>query len=66
MENGFKDSPIKINQSLRNIHVWNEDTITERTKALSDMVVKVWEYQKLENDALDSYCSAIKGRMVTL
>ncbi len=62
MENGFKDSPIKMNQSLRNINVWNEDAITERAKALSDMAVKVWESPKLSNDVLDSYRPAIKEK----
>ena len=62
MENGFKDSPIKMNQSLRNINVWNEDAITERTKVLSDMAVKVWESPKLANDVLDSYRPAIKEK----
>ena len=62
MENGFKDSPIKMNQSLRNINVWNEDAITERAKALSDMAVKVWESPKLSNDVLDNYRPAIKEK----
>ena len=55
MENGFRDSPIKMNQALRNFNTWNEDTIAERAKALSDIAVKVWESPKLLNDVLDSY-----------
>lgn len=62
MENGFKDSPIKMNQTLRNIDVWNEGAITERAKALSDIAVKVWESPKLTNDVLDGYRPTIKEK----
>lgn len=62
MENGFKDSPIKLNQTLRNIDVWNEDAITERAKGLSDIAVKVWESPKLANDVLDGYRPTIKDK----
>lgn len=62
MENGFKDSPIKLNQTLRNIDVWNEGAITERAKALSDIAVKVWESPKLANDVLDGYRPTIKDK----
>ena len=62
MENGFKDSPIKMNQTLRNIDVWNEGAITERAKALSDIAVKVWESPKLANDVLDGYRPTIKEK----
>ncbi|MBP9983474.1 MAG: DUF262 domain-containing protein [Prevotella sp.] len=62
MENGFKDSPIKMNQTLRNIDVWNEGAITERAKALSDIAVKVWESPKLANDVLDGYRPTIKDK----
>lgn len=62
MENGFKDSPIKLNQTLRNIDVWNEGAITERAKALSDIAVKVWKSPKLANDVLDGYRPTIKDK----
>ena len=62
MENGFKDSPIKLNQTLRNIDVWNEGAITERAKALSVIAVKVWESPKLANDVLDGYRPTIKDK----
>lgn len=62
MDNGFKDSPIKLNQTLRNIDVWNESAITKRAKALSDIAVKVWESPKLANDVLDGYRPTIKDK----
>ena len=62
MENGFKDSPIKLNQTLRNINVWNEDSIIERANALSDIAVKVWIFPKLSKDILDNYQLTIKEK----
>lgn len=55
MGNGFKDSPIKLNQSLRNVEKWNEDAIIERADYLSNVAVDVWESPKLPNDILARY-----------
>lgn len=62
MENGFRDSPIRFNQTLRNVEAWNEETIIERAQALSDVAVKVWEAPKLTNDVLEIYRSNSKGK----
>jgi predicted transport protein len=55
MENGFKDSPIKLNHSLINIDIWNEESIIERSKVLSEVALKVWKYPKLSNEVIDLY-----------
>lgn len=55
MENGFRDSPIKFNQSLRNVDRWDEDTIKERAKKLSDIALNVWASPKLPDDILATY-----------
>lgn len=55
MENGFRDSPIKMNQTLRNIETWNENAILERAKFLGDIMVNVWESPKLSNETLEEY-----------
>lgn len=55
MENGFKDSPIKFNQSLRNVAVWNEDSITERAQELSNLAINVWEEPKLSPEILNYF-----------
>ena len=62
MENGFKDSPIKFNQTLRNVEVWDEQAIMERAKVLSEIAVKVWEAPKLEKEVLDLYRPNSKGK----
>lgn len=55
MENGFRDSPIKFNQSLRNVERWDENAIKERAKKLSDVALSVWESPKLPDDVLATY-----------
>lgn len=54
-EDGFKDSPIKMNQSLRNIEKWDEDAIKRRANELIDIALKVWGSPALPNDVLDKY-----------
>lgn len=62
MDNGFKDSPIKLNQSLRKVEVWNEESIIDRAKTLSDFAVKVWESPKLTKDVLEYYRPSTKEK----
>ncbi len=62
MENGFRDSPIKMNQTVRNNDKWNEESITKRAKVLTEMAVNVWESPQLPKDRLDSYLPATKEK----
>ena len=55
IENGFRDSPIKLNQTLREIDVWNEEAILERAKSLSDLAVKAWDSPKLSDELVNKY-----------
>ncbi len=55
MENGFRDSPIKMNQTLRNVEKWNEEVIIERAEVLSDIMINVWKSPKLISDVLEKY-----------
>lgn len=55
MENGFRSSPIRFNQSLRNIELWNEQAIMDRAKTLSDIAIRVWAAPKLSEDILRAY-----------
>jgi len=55
MENGFRDSPIKFNQSLRNVERWDENAIKERAMKLSDIALNVWASPKLPDDVLATY-----------
>lgn len=55
MANGFRDSPIKFNQSLRNVERWDENAIKERAMKLSDIALNVWASPKLPDDVLATY-----------
>ena len=52
---GFKESPLKLNQGLGQLNKWNEKTIKERAKYLSDIAVDVWKVPQLNRDILDAY-----------
>lgn len=55
MEGGFKDSPLKLNEGLGNIQIWNEDAIKARADKLSQLAVKVWEIPSLLPATLANY-----------
>ena len=55
MENGFRDSPIRLNQSLRDVEHWNEDAIKERARTLTELASKIWKAPTLPEEILDNY-----------
>lgn len=55
MEGGFKDSPIKLNEGLNKLHVWNEAAIQARAEKLSRLSVKVWLAPALPEKILATY-----------
>ena len=55
MENGFRDSPIKLNQSLRNVDKWNEEAIIQRGNLLSQRALNVWVIPVLSIEVLQKY-----------
>ena len=56
-ENGFRESPLKLNQGLGQIEKWDEETIHQRADRLARMAVDVWKAPKLEASVLDCYKS---------
>ncbi len=54
MEKGFKQSSLKLNQSLKDLEVFGEKEIEERANDLADWALKIWTYPKLAYD-LSSY-----------
>ena len=48
MNNGFKDSNIRLNKSLANLEHWNENQITKRANDLKNNAFKIWPYPKLQ------------------
>ncbi len=55
MEKGFKDSPLKLNQSLKDLEVFGEKEIEKRANDLADWALKIWTYPKLDAETLEKY-----------
>ncbi|MCQ2855004.1 DUF262 and DUF1524 domain-containing protein [Helicobacter pylori] len=57
MENGFKQSSLKLNQSLKDLEVFGEKEIEKRANDLADWALKIWTYPILEAETLEEYKS---------
>ncbi len=55
MEKGFKQSPLKLNQSLKDLESFGEKEIEERASDLADWALKIWTYPKLDAEILEKY-----------
>ncbi|RKU92821.1 DUF262 and DUF1524 domain-containing protein [Helicobacter pylori] len=55
MENGFKQSPLKLNQSLKGLESFSEKEIEKRANDLADWALKIWTYPKLDAETLEKY-----------
>ncbi len=52
MTGGLKESPLRLNEGLGGLQVWNEDTIQERAERLATKAAKVWAPPALPADIL--------------
>lgn len=55
MEKGFKQSPLRLNQSLRDLESFGEEEIKKRANDLADWALKIWTYPKLDAETLEKY-----------
>ncbi len=55
MEKGFKQSPLRLNQSLKDLEVFGEKEIEKRANDLADFALKIWTYPKLDAETLEKY-----------
>ncbi|WP_187937525.1 DUF262 and DUF1524 domain-containing protein [Helicobacter pylori] len=55
MEKGFKQSPLRLNQSLKDLEVFGEKEIEKRANDLADFALKIWTYPKLDAETLEGY-----------
>ncbi len=55
MEKGFKDSPLRFNQGLRDLESFGEEEIKKRANDLADLALKIWTYPKLDAETLEKY-----------
>ncbi|NHB53954.1 GmrSD restriction endonuclease domain-containing protein [Helicobacter pylori] len=57
MEKGFKQSPLRLNQSLKDLESFGEKEIEKRASDLADWALKIWTYPKLDAETLEKYKS---------
>ncbi|MCQ2907300.1 DUF262 and DUF1524 domain-containing protein [Helicobacter pylori] len=57
MEKGFKQSPLRLNQSLKDLESFGEKEIEKRANDLADWALKIWTYPKLDLEMLEEYKS---------
>ncbi len=55
MEKGFKQSPLRLNQSLKDLEPFGEKKIEKRANDLADWALKIWTYPKLDAETLEKY-----------
>ncbi|WP_231267250.1 DUF262 and DUF1524 domain-containing protein [Helicobacter pylori] len=55
MEGGFKDSPLRLNQGLRDLESFGEEKIKKRANDLADLALKIWTYPKFDAETLEKY-----------
>lgn len=55
MEKGFKDSPLRLNQGLRDLESFGEEEIKKRANDLADWALKIWTYPNLDAETLEKY-----------
>ena len=55
IKGGFKESPLRVNESLGQLETWNKDTIKERAERLAKKALTVWPAPHFLSDVLDSY-----------
>ncbi|GAA9736641.1 DUF262 and DUF1524 domain-containing protein [Helicobacter pylori] len=55
MEKGFKDSPLRLNQDLKDLESFDEEEIKKRANDLADLALKIWTYPKLDAETLEKY-----------
>ncbi len=64
MEKGFKDSPLRLNQSLRgDLESFGEEEIKKRANDLADWALKIWTYPNLDAETLEK-CKPKKEKKV--
>ncbi|NID07529.1 DUF262 domain-containing protein [Helicobacter pylori] len=66
MEKGFKQSPLRLNQSLKDLESFGEKEIEKRANNLADWALKIWTYPILEAETLEEYKSKKEKKVYDL
>ena len=64
MAGGFNDSPIRLNDYLRTVDIWNAENIEARAKELAEKARQIWFAPNLSQDVLDKYTTEEKTTTV--
>jgi uncharacterized protein with ParB-like and HNH nuclease domain/predicted transport protein len=64
MTGGFNDSPIRLNEFLRKVDVWNAENIEVRAKELAEKACSIWFAPNLQNEVLSKYSAEEKATTV--
>ena len=54
-EGGFKDSPLRVNEGLSGLSIWNEQSLADRAERLAGYALKVWAAPELAANIIDTY-----------
>ena len=55
MEGGFSKSPLKLNESLRQLPAWDEAAIKARADLLANQALEVWKAPSMGEEGLERY-----------
>jgi uncharacterized protein with ParB-like and HNH nuclease domain/predicted transport protein len=55
MRGGFRESPLRLNEGLGMLAVWDEATIQERARRLAALAARVWAAPFLPEEVIQSY-----------
>jgi len=55
MRGGFRESPLRLNQGLAQVEIWNEDAIKARADRLAKLALEAWPAPALPEDVLERY-----------
>ena len=61
MAGGFKTSPLKLNQGLGGVEIWDKEAIEKRGNVLVQEALKVWPAPALPSEIMNSYKSHNKA-----
>ncbi|MBX9779865.1 MAG: DUF262 and DUF1524 domain-containing protein [Chitinophagaceae bacterium] len=64
MDGGFNDSPIRLNDFLKKVDVWNANNIELRAKELAEKALQIWGAPKLAQEVLNKYSTEEKTTTV--
>lgn len=55
MDDGFANSPLRINSEFATIQCWNEEEINKRANILANKSITMWKYPSITPDKLANY-----------